>query len=82
MERQTRDFHCLLCPKGRKSSASPLVVLFLLLGLLRLVSTAIPFLSLFCHFGKIRRIYVVTDHEKSRFHPSLTEEGYSNRHIG
>jgi hypothetical protein len=34
-----------------------------------------PGLALFCHFGKIQRIYVVTAHEKSRFHPSLTEEG-------
>jgi len=32
-------------------------------------------LALFCHFGKIRRIHVVSAHEKSRSHPSLTEEG-------
>ena len=33
--------------------------------------------SLFCHFGKIQRIHVVTAYEKSRFHPGLTKEGYS-----
>jgi hypothetical protein len=31
--------------------------------------------SLFCHFGKIQRIHVVTAYEKSRFHPGLTKEG-------
>jgi len=33
--------------------------------------------ALFCHFGKIQRIHVVTAYEKSRFHPGLTKEGYS-----
>jgi hypothetical protein len=32
-------------------------------------------LTLFCHFGKIQRIRVVTAYEKSRFHPGLTKEG-------
>jgi hypothetical protein len=36
-------------------------------------------ISLFCHFGKIRRIHVVTAYGKSRFYPSLTEEGYPLR---
>jgi len=37
----------------------------------------LPFLlSLFCHFGKIRRIYLNAANGKSKFHPSLTEEGY------
>ncbi|MDZ4870832.1 MAG: hypothetical protein CLLPBCKN_000220 [Chroococcidiopsis cubana SAG 39.79] len=32
-------------------------------------------LPLFCYFRQIQRIYVVLAYEKSRFHPSLTEEG-------
>jgi len=37
--------------------------------------TEITGLTLFCHFGKIQRIRVVTAYEKSRFHPGLTKEG-------
>ncbi|WP_206755884.1 GIY-YIG nuclease family protein [Trichocoleus sp. FACHB-69] len=36
-------------------------------------------LSLLCHFREIRRVYVVSAHEKSRFHPSLTEKRYIGR---
>ncbi len=39
-------------------------------------------LSLFCHFGKIQRIYVNRANEKSRLHPSLTEEGYRDSQLG
>jgi hypothetical protein len=38
--------------------------------------TAETAVSLFCHFEEIKRIYVVSAHEKSRFYTSLTEERY------
>jgi glutathione S-transferase len=38
-------------------------------------------LPLLCHFRKIQRVYVVSAHDKLRFHPSLTEEGYSGLQI-